>query len=58
MRDRYRRLITQLFFKGDPYENSDPFFKESLAITLTREYDNSVGTEIGTFDIVLAPIGK
>jgi catechol 1,2-dioxygenase len=31
----HKQLITQLFFQGDHYEDSDPFFKRSLAIPLT-----------------------
>jgi protocatechuate 3,4-dioxygenase beta subunit len=42
-------LTTQLYFVGDPYNDSDPFFKPSLAIALA---DGSDGKS-GTFDIVL-----
>jgi catechol 1,2-dioxygenase len=51
----YMRLITQLFFRGDPYEDSDPFFKPSLAIQLTEEQLNGQPLETGIFDIVLRP---
>jgi catechol 1,2-dioxygenase len=54
--ERYKRLVTQLFFRGDPYENSDPFFKQSLAIQLTQEQVNGKPLESGVFDIVLVPI--
>jgi len=52
----YRRLITQLFFKGDLYEDIDPFFKQSLVIPLTKEKLNGKPLERGVFDIVLAPL--
>ncbi len=50
----HRRLITQLYFKGDPFNATDPFIKDSLIIEPeTIELD--AGTyEVGTFDIVLA----
>src|SRR5579864_5699074 len=49
----YKRLITQLFFRGDPYEDSDPFFKSSLTIQLSKEHLNGRPLEKGVFDIVL-----
>lgn len=52
----YRRLITQLFFMGDPYEDTDPFFKPSLLILLTKQQLNGKPLETGVFDIVLAPL--
>jgi catechol 1,2-dioxygenase len=51
----YKRLITQLFFQGDPYEDSDPFFKRALAIPLMRSQTNGKVLESGVFDIVLIP---
>jgi protocatechuate 3,4-dioxygenase beta subunit len=54
--ERYKRLVTQLFFRGDPYEDSDPFFKRSLTIQLTQEQVNGKPLERGVFDIVLVPI--
>jgi hypothetical protein len=41
--------------QGDPYEHSDPFFKQSLAIQLTQEQVNEKPLETGIFDIVLVP---
>jgi catechol 1,2-dioxygenase len=55
-REGYTRLITQLFFRGDPYEDSDPFFKQSLTIQLMQEMQNGKPLEIGIFDIVLASV--
>jgi catechol 1,2-dioxygenase len=49
----YQRLVTQLYFKGDKYNATDEFIKESLIITLTEEKVNGVAVEFGTFDIVL-----
>jgi protocatechuate 3,4-dioxygenase beta subunit len=54
--ERYERLVTQLFFRGDPYEDSDPFFKQSLAIQLTQEQMNGKPLGRGVFDIVLVPV--
>jgi catechol 1,2-dioxygenase len=53
--ERYKRLVTQLFFRGDPYEDSDPFFKQSLAIHLAQGQVNGKPLERGIFDIVLVP---
>ncbi len=51
----YRQLVTQLYFKGDPMNDKDPFIKPSLIIepkAVTIEH----GTyKVGTFDIVLPP---
>jgi len=56
--ERYKRLVTQLFFRGDPYEDSDPFFKQSLAIQLQQVQANGKPLEKGVFDIVLIPVGS
>jgi len=50
----YRRLITQLFFRDDPYEDTDPFFKASLVIQLSKGQFNGKPIETGVFDIVLS----
>jgi protocatechuate 3,4-dioxygenase beta subunit len=53
----YKSLVTQLYFKGDKYNKSDEFIKDSLIIDL-REASvgkGKDGYEVGTFDIVLAP---
>ena len=55
-REGYKRLTTQLFFLGDPYEDSDPFFKNSLAIKLSQRHLNRKPLESGVFDIVLVPM--
>ena len=50
----YARLITQLYFHGDPMNEKDDFIKPSL-IVKTELVDTGRGkVELGTFDIVLA----
>jgi len=52
----YKPLVTQLYFKGDKYNATDDFIKQSLIIEL-REVNGGKGKdgyEAGTFDIVLA----
>jgi catechol 1,2-dioxygenase len=44
--DGFKLLTTQLYFKGDPYLERDPFVRKSLVIELEKS--------AGTFDIVLA----
>jgi catechol 1,2-dioxygenase len=52
----YRPLITQLFFKGDPHNKTDEFIKESLIIELATRKVGDATVEVGTFDVVLAPL--
>jgi catechol 1,2-dioxygenase len=51
----YTTLVTQLFFKGDPYQNVDPYIKSSLITDLQEKQSNGLGYEEGVFDIVLTP---
>jgi catechol 1,2-dioxygenase len=51
----YRKLITQLYFKGDPYNGIDPFIRKSLIIDLQSEQRYGKTFESGVFDIVLRP---
>jgi hypothetical protein len=44
-------LTTQLYFYGDPYNDSDPWYLPSLRMGLARSMD---GTYQGSFDFVLA----
>ena len=54
----YRQLITQLYFKGDKYNDADRFIKPSLIID-PQKVKTTAGTyESGTFDIVLARDGR
>lgn len=51
----YKQLITQLYFRGDPHNATDPFVKESLIIDVEDVKTPSGQTfERGVFDIVLA----
>ena len=52
--DKYRTLITQLYFKGDKYQDVDPFIKDSLIIPLAEQTNGDQKYRSGTFDIVLA----
>jgi catechol 1,2-dioxygenase len=49
----YKTLVTQLFFIGDSHQNTDPFFKASLAIRLERSEIHGKLIERGVFDVVL-----
>lgn len=53
--DKHKELITQLYFSGDPYIDSDPWASDENAderiITLTENN----GNKYGTFDIKLMP---
>jgi protocatechuate 3,4-dioxygenase beta subunit len=50
----YVTLVTQLFFRGDPYEDKDPYIKESLIINLFDMERYGMTYEEGVFDIVMA----
>jgi catechol 1,2-dioxygenase len=52
----YKALVTQLYFKGDPHNKTDEFIKDSLIIEVRQQKAGDVVYEIGTFDIVLAPV--
>jgi protocatechuate 3,4-dioxygenase beta subunit len=52
---KYKRLITQLFFKGDKHNATDDFIKDSLIIDVKTVKVGDNRYEAGTFDIVLAP---
>lgn len=47
----YRRLTTQLYFRGDPNNDTDPFIHESLIMTLR---DAGTG-KAAQFEFVIAP---
>lgn len=51
----HRTLITQLYFKGDPHIEGDPFVRPSLIIELAEKTIGAQTYESGVFDIVLAP---
>jgi catechol 1,2-dioxygenase len=50
----YKTLVTQLYFKGDPYNDKDEFIKPSLIINLDEKRVADQRYESGRFDIVLA----
>jgi catechol 1,2-dioxygenase len=50
----YRRLVTQLYFDGDPMNAKDQFIKPSLIIKLDRVPTRGQEIEVGQFDVVLA----
>jgi catechol 1,2-dioxygenase len=50
----YKTLVTQLYFKGDPHNKTDQFFKESLMIEVRIQKTPNGSYESGVFDIVLA----
>ncbi len=52
---RYKDLITQLYFTGDPHNKTDQFIKQSLIIDLEKKKVGGGTYESGTFNIVLAP---
>jgi catechol 1,2-dioxygenase len=49
----YKTLVTQLYFKGDPYNDTDDFIKPSLIIDPTVMKVRGSKVQLGTFDIVL-----
>ena len=54
----YERLTTQIYFEGDEYNSSDPWWREPLTICLRRHRD-SLSQRIewrGVFDIALQPL--
>jgi len=50
----YKTLVTQLYFKGDPHNATDPFIQKSLIIELGEVKVGAQTYAVGTFDIVLA----
>ena len=53
----YKTLITQLYFKGDPFNSTDRFIKDSLIIApKTIRIGGDRSYELGVFDIVLAKV--
>lgn len=49
-----KTLVTQLFFEGAPYLDTDPFVKHSLIIPLRQVAVGAGSYKHGRFDIVLA----
>jgi len=55
MHPQHKTLITQLYFKGDPHIEGDPYVRPSLIIDLKKQNVGEASYEHGIFDIVLAP---
>jgi catechol 1,2-dioxygenase len=53
--ENYKRLITQLYFRGDPHQKNDSFIKNSLIIDLQVIKNQDGSYNAGVFDIVLEP---
>ena len=51
---KHRDLVTQLYFKDDPYNGIDPFIRPSLIIPLVTVKAAQGEYRTGNFDIVLA----
>ena len=54
----HRRLTTQLYFAGDPYNDQDPFIEKSLIMQLTDAPGGASGSDddkAARFDFVLRP---
>jgi catechol 1,2-dioxygenase len=54
----YKLLVTQLYFKGDPFNAKDEWIKPSLIIDTKAIKANGGSYEVGTFDVVLSPAKK
>jgi catechol 1,2-dioxygenase len=54
----YANLITQLYFRGDRFNEKDEFIKPSLVIPLEPVKVNGTAIETGVFDVVLAAAPK
>jgi catechol 1,2-dioxygenase len=54
---QYEELTTQIYFEGDKYNRSDPWWDASLTISLDRQVETESGRlgYRGTFDVVLRP---
>ncbi len=51
----HKTLVTQLYFKGDPNIEGDPFVRPSLVIQLEEQKTETGTYERGVFDVVLGP---
>ena len=53
----YKDLVTQLYFRGDPHQDTDSIIKESLIIDLEQVDTANGAYKRGVFDVVLEPSG-
>jgi len=51
----YKPLVTQLYFKGDPYNEKDQFIRPSLIMEVAEVKMFGKKVSIGKFDVVLEP---
>jgi protocatechuate 3,4-dioxygenase beta subunit len=49
----YERLITEIYFHGDPHQKEDSIFHPSLSVPAQKRTANGQSFETATFDIVL-----
>jgi len=49
----YRRLVTELYFPGDPHQAKDSLFHPSRLVPVAKKAANDRAYEAGAFDIVL-----
>jgi hypothetical protein len=54
----FRPLVTQLYFRDDPYNAADPFVKESLIVEPARSERDGREAWAVDFDLVLEPGGS
>lgn len=50
----YKRIVSEMFFKGDPKQDADPMFHSELAVPIEKRERGENKYETATFDIVLA----
>ena len=50
----YKRLTTQLYFRGDPHQKEDTIIRPSLVIDLQKVKVGDKSYRQGVFDVVLA----
>jgi catechol 1,2-dioxygenase len=49
----YRRLISEIYFEGDPHQKEDGIFHPSLAVPVRKRMANGHAYETAVFDVVL-----
>ena len=49
----HKRLVSEMFFKGDPKQDIDSLFHSSLAVAVVKKSINKNNYETAVFDIVL-----
>lgn len=50
----YQKLVTQMYFQGDPHNKTDDFIRDSLIMPVNSAKSNGQAYEVVKFDIVLA----